>query len=453
MKTKFLLLFLLLFIGISQAQTIKGIVFDSETNRPLNGVHVYTKNEKNVTLTNEKGEFTLKLWSKIDENDLIYFSFLGYKTNSVSYLGALKTYKVFMTKEINTLDGVTIYKKNQLKLRIDYQKLNEMPEAIYSFGSCLVGNKIYTIGGDASFQIDGVKKTIYENPGEENMLKLYKKATSIYNKQIFKPSLNIYNIDTDTWSTSEAVFKKRAYHNVIYDKKEEKIYVIGGKNRSKKGVFEYLDNQIEIFDLEDNTITIDNTNPHPGVDFESFIYEDNIIVMGGSTKIFKNGRINYSKKVHFYNTNSGFWYELQDMPKGKEIKGTLIGDKIYVFGGFDDKTLTQIETYDLITGDWELIGNMNINLKKPAITNFGSDIFLFENKKMFVYNINSKELKEYSIDLSMVASEMLCFNQKLYIVGGYIENEYSIIPSKDMYSIDLKEFEVTKLSNIRSLNE
>ncbi|MFA5974318.1 MAG: hypothetical protein WC780_18360 [Lentimicrobiaceae bacterium] len=31
-------------------------------------------------------------------------------------------------------------------------------------------------------------------------------------------------------------------------------------------------------------------------------------------------------------------------------------------------------------------------------------------------------------------------NNKLYIVGGFVENETSITPSPDLYSIDLSEF-------------
>ncbi|MND90353.1 hypothetical protein D3C80_824310 [compost metagenome] len=71
-------------------------------------------------------------------------------------------------------------------------------------------------------------------------------------------------------------------------------------------------------------------------------------------------------------------------------------------------------------------------------------IYFFENEKIYTYNINTKELKEYLINLPLKASKLYLSDNKLYLFGGYIENYYSKYPSPHLFSIDITEFENTK---------
>ena len=61
--------------------------------------------------------------------------------------------------------------------------------------------------------------------------------------------------------------------------------------------------------------------------------------MGGSIKMSENGSKILHYKVHSYDMNSGYWYELSNMPTAKEVNGILIKDKIYLIGGFNGKEL------------------------------------------------------------------------------------------------------------------
>ena len=220
-----------------------------------------------------------------------------------------------------------------------------MKNGLHSFASTLVDDKIYVFGGDATREIDALKQ-VFQNypqngPGGNMNMNLYYKVASLdlWSLKHYNDDLLIYDIKLDRWSTNKAKFRKRAYHNTIYSNDDSKMYILGGKRYSKNRLFEYLDDKIEVYDIINNTINVDKTNPHQAVDFESFLYKDNIIVLGGSIKEKRNGEKIYIDKVHFYNTKTGLWYDLANMPIAKETKGVLIDDKIYLFGGFNNKSL------------------------------------------------------------------------------------------------------------------
>jgi len=176
-------------------------------------------------------------------------------------------------------------------------------------------------------------------------------------------------------------------------------------------------------------------------------------VMGGSTKLKANEEKEYSDKVHLLNLKTGYWYELNNMPVAKETKGVLINNTIYLVGGFNLKPLSEIETYNLETGEWKVEGQLFKGVERPGLAYNDNIIYIFEEGRIQTYNIVTRELNMYSIDLFQKSSELFYANNKLYIVGGFVEressnttvegsagNETSITPSLELYSIDLNEF-------------
>ncbi|HEY4627816.1 MAG TPA: carboxypeptidase-like regulatory domain-containing protein, partial [Flavobacterium sp.] len=301
---------LILFITplFSFAQNIKGVVMDKKSNLPIENVNVTIKRFNASTLTDEKGKFKLSISTGFQETDSVYFSHIGY-TGKTSNLRELQKneFSIYLDEKIESLEGITLFGKKPLKSKIAFTKLAPSKYALSSFGSILKDNKIYVIGGDASSKTDAWKKVQYEkvDPTMEDYLR---ELSFQFSGQSYKGNLLIYDIKTGLWETSKMKFRKRAYHNL--NEYNEKIYVLGGKRVSANGVFEYLDDKIEVFDIKNQTITVDNTNPHQASEFASFTYNNNIIVMGGSIKMKENGTKEYSNKVHSYDINSGYWYEL-----------------------------------------------------------------------------------------------------------------------------------------------
>ena len=142
---------------------------------------------------------------------------------------------------------------------------------------------------------------------------------------------------------------------------------------------------------------------------------------------------------------TGLWYDLAKMPVAQETKGALINDKIYLIGGYNENPLVSIDSYDLINGKWIKEGNLFNGIVKPAITSKEAIIYFYEDRNFYTYDTNSKELKEYLIDLSLKGSKMYLIDNKLYLIGGFIEEDFSINPSSLVYSIDLEEFNKTKI--------
>lgn len=435
---------LILFPVFSIAQSVIGSVIGKKSNLPIADVNITLKQFDESYITDEKGKFKLKKISKFQENDTLYFSHIGYVSRKIIYKELEdKDFKVFLDEKIEGLDSVTLTfsSSKQLKLKISYSKLAPQKYPLSNFGAVLKDKKIYVIGGDASFTTDAWKKVQYEKV-DPTMEEYIRELKFQFSGQMYNGNLMIYDIDTNEWETSLLKFRKRAFHNL--NEHNDKIFVFGGKRVSVNGVFEYLDDKMEVLDINKQTITVDNTNPHQAATFASFTYNNSLIVMGGSVKMSDNGIKKYSDKVHLYNLSSGYWYELAAMPIAKETSGVLIKNKIYLFGGFNGKPLSAIESFDLVTEKWKTEGNLFCTLNNPAIASNDDLVYLFENGKIYTYSTNTKELKEYLIDLPMKASKLFFYNDKLYLLGGYIENYYSKFPSPNFFSIDSNEFKNTK---------
>ncbi|MDX5586374.1 MAG: carboxypeptidase-like regulatory domain-containing protein [Aureibaculum sp.] len=454
MKNLLLLPFLLLLASYSYSQNIRGKVFDTKTNEPLEGVHVYVKINKEGTFTDQKGRYYLKLKPGIDKNDLIHFSHVGFVLKSFTY-NELKqnNFSVSLALGKINLDEINVVTSYKLKPLIGYNKLASMETGIHSFGSLIKNSKIYVIGGDATIEVDAFRKVISDDP-EQSMYEVIRKsrALAMWEGQYYNDDLYVYDIKLDKWEKRDLKFRKRAHHNINISNEDNKAYILGGKRYSKNGRFIYLDDKIEIFDLKNNTIEIDKTNPHRAVDFESFMYNKNIIVMGGSIKEKKNGKKIYTNKVHIFDTESGLWYDLAKMPVAKETKGVLIDDKIYLFGGFNEKPLSAIESYDLETGKWNKEGELFNEISRPAITHKDNTIYLYDDGKIYTFDIKSKVLKEYLISLNFTSANLYLVNNKLYLLGGFRKDEFSVIPSSDLVSIDLNEFKFTRVRKSKVLN-
>ncbi|WP_431244334.1 hypothetical protein ACQ9BO_08415 [Flavobacterium sp. P21] len=62
-------------------------------------------------------------------------------------------------------------------------------------------------------------------------------------------------------------------------------------------------------------------------------------------------------------------------------------------------------------------------------------------------------MKEYDIDIPLKYSAMYYYNNKLYLLGGRLDNSYSKVPSSKVYSVDVEEFKNTKPYRIKTLSE
>lgn len=453
-KPILVLLLLTLTPIFGHGQNIDGRVLDMDSKQPLENVNVYIENSEVGTATNRKGEFKLSNLSTIHTPDSLTFSRVGYKTVKIGFRELTeKPITVLMQELPSELSEVTVEGKKKLNEKLPFHKLSPLKKGVFAFGSIVVNDSIYVIGGSESFSEDAMRKAMYDasikyiDPSWVDVLnEMEPNGThTAYNNILLT-----YDIQMDEWRATETHFENREQHQI--NKFEEKVFVLGGKRKSKNGKNEYLLNTIEIFDLDSLNIVVDDVNPHQAVDFASFTYKDNILVMGGSVKLNKAGKKVFTDKCRFFNITSGYWYELENMTKAKEVDGALIGDKVYLIGGFDGQALTEIESLDLSTGKWEKEGDLFYAMQRPSTTSHGDTIYIYNFGKLTVFNTLENTLNAYDIDLYLKDPNLLYHKNKLYVLGGYTEELYSKTPSAGLFAIDLDEMGRTKVRDSKELN-
>lgn len=434
-------------------QYIKGRVTDSTSGKAIEDVHIYLDNVEEGTQTNGRGTYYLKFSEELTESTKIYFSHISFRSSEVVYDKSKQTYNVALIPKVNTLNEVELTQKRHLKPYLTFQKMKSMSSRLHAFGSDLIDGKIYVVGGNASFQHDGSKRTLQRLENSElsqlSLDQFLRYSYSNFKTDFFKGDLHIYDLKTNSWERRKDLFKKRAHHDIFHF--DNKLYAMGGINLSVNKKREYLDATIEILDLDSGEITVDETNPHQAVNFSSYVHGANVFVLGGSTKKNRNGTKNYSNKVHLYKISEGFWYELDTMPTAKETSGLLVKDKLYVIGGYNEKPLTTIEYLDLNSEQWTAIGDLFYGISRPALAAHKHVIYIYNNGKFTTFNTISKELHEYFINISVQNSRMHIWNGSIYLLGGLRITDREIAPSSKIYRIELSTFNTTQIRRSKTL--
>ncbi|MFS4468095.1 carboxypeptidase-like regulatory domain-containing protein [Maribacter sp. 2210JD10-5] len=131
------------FIGFSQEEPesldLSAVVVNAQTERPMESVHVVNLNQVFGTITNEKGEFTIRA----AVNDTLYFSFLGFKSQKIRVTNDMFKFedtKISLTELAYALEEV-IVRPYQLTgyLEIDVKNLPINNAYQYSISGLSVG--------------------------------------------------------------------------------------------------------------------------------------------------------------------------------------------------------------------------------------------------------------------------------------------------------------------------
>jgi hypothetical protein len=434
------------------AQNISGEVLDLKTKKPLQNVNIYlTKNTKTGTFTNADGKFSLAL-KAYKKTDSITFSLIGYKKNKTIILSLKdKNNTILLTKKTDSLKEVTFKTKRKQNF-IRFKKIGDIKSNVSSFGSVLIDDKIYITGGDKSSKEEPFRRALtraIEKYPEINYFHIIDNWEPNGTINSYSKELIIYNLKNNTRKIIKDKLQQRAYHQTNFY--NGNLYVLGGKKLNNFTSAEFLENKIEIYNLNNNRVQIDKTNPHKASNFASFIYKGNIITIGGSVAIKKNGLKVFSNKVHQYNIETGYWFLIEKMKTAKEVSGILLNDKIYLIGGFNNKSLNTIESWNLLSGKWSNEGKLFSAAAKPALTSNENTIYIFNRGELIRYNVKKKTLEKYNINLNLKNAEMHFYNNCLYIIGGKTEINFLEAPSSMLFKIDISEFNKTKMNDFKKL--
>lgn len=454
MKINYQILFILLFFNSFSvvSQNVSGKILDADSKNPIENVNVFLSDITSIgTNSDNKGFFSLKIPKKTSRKDSVRFSVLGYKTYTIALNELLQKANIILLKKQTTeLKEVNVSTKRKQNF-IRFKKIGELENSTFSFASILIDDKIYISGGDTSREEDSFKRASrraeekYMIPTFEAVMKEWEPSRS---KKSYSNDFLVFDLKEYKTTKIDKKITARAYHNMVcYD---DELYILGGKYLSGFKKNEYLSNQIEVFNLKNNNIQIDKTNPHQAINFASFVYKGNIVTMGGSIKINKDGTKEYSDKIHQYNIKTGYWFDVGKMKTPKETSGVLFNERFYTFGGFKDTALNTIESWDVTTGEWKQEGELFRNIEKPAIIKHKSLIYIYDYGLFMIFDAKKKTLKSYRINLYVKEAKLHFFKDHLYIIGGFRETEFSKEPSSAIYKIDIAEFNKTKINKSKT---
>jgi hypothetical protein len=436
MKDKLLLLcFLITSHFIFGQHTIT--VLNSKTKEPIQNVHI--KKKKNVYVSDENGKVFIE---KIKDNDRIFLSHVEFYDRDILF-GEIVNESIFLTEKDIRLSEVLITKKK--KKELNFEKLPELEKGLHGFASVLYNDKIYVFGGDKSTLSDGMRMAFQElNEMQDdniNVSELVYRTNRRTSYQGYSNKVHIYDIKNRRWSALEKPVLKRAYHKAVLI--DGKVYLLGGKKLAKNKSREYLIDDIEVFNLKTNNLEKSIDSKQNGINQGVAKIDNSIILVGGSIKKLKKGRLKFSNNVSLYNTKEDKWYTIGKLPDPKETECIKVNDKLFMIGGKGSEKMNRITSFNLKNGKWKIEKVLPRTMKIPAIDKKGDLIYIFDKNFFYVFNTNTNGLKEYKIDLPYESSKMFLVNNKFYLLGGFVKDQYQVKPSKKMYTIDLNELNTT----------
>ncbi len=373
---------------------------------------------------------------KIILNSVCFFFFLALN-------GQIKEKKELENEKLNEIEV-----KGKIKKRasLKYSKVTKLKSHVYAFGSEIIDDKIYVVGGDFSVKVNLGDKILDRTtvPAHEfntkEFFRLLRRHRSSFDS--YSDKLQVYDLNSKEWLKPKIKLGNRAYHNI--NSYNNELYIFGGKRLSKNKKYEYLNEKIEVLNLNSLKVVTDYTNPHQAINFASTVYKNYLIVAGGSAKKNYKKPVEYSNQFHFYDFSTGLWYELPDIPIRKEGKGILVGSKFYLVGGFNGKALKSIESFDFKKGKWKKERNLPVAMSAPGLASKGKYIFIYDKDIILIYDIKKETVLKYHIKLNLNYASMHYYKDALYIIGGVEETDYSKEPLGDIYKVGLNEFNKTE---------
>lgn len=268
----------------------------------------------------------------------------------------------------------------------------EMPSPRYGFGTAVVNNKIYVIGGTDG--INYMSEVLEYDPATDTWTRKADMPTprsdlavAAWNGKIYAlgghSSLAIYDKNeaydpsSDTWTVLTHLYQPN--YSVTAQSVNGKIYIIGGDFRFGSiigGVFEYdiaADAWWDSFSVYYDTVWTDSTYtaydsiiidtinyyaksfmPVYRTSFSSVLQNEDIYVVGGAP-------LNSypTSAVDIYHPESNSWTTTAPMNGPANFPAAVTANGfVYVLGGYENDYLRRVRKYDPLSDTWFVRGDM-----------------------------------------------------------------------------------------------
>ena len=166
--------------------------------------------------------------------------------------------------------------------------------------------------------------------------------------------------------------------------------------------------------------------PEPARNLGLAHYENKVYLFGGSTGTWKNRLgmryFSFSKKLYCYDLSNGNMMELPDMPRGMETDGGIIDGNLYLFGGFDGKSLRWVYKYNIEEKTWTKIKSLKRPLSEYALVQYGQYFIMVgdysRNNQLMVYDTKTESTTYFKTNLQGRRYGASIIDDQLYVFGG-----------------------------------
>lgn len=210
-------------------------------------------------------------------------------------------------------------------------------------------------------------------------------------KDPFRGDIEFYDIENDTWNTSDVSLGRKRYASLeIVD---NKLYIFNGIFRRS------LIDSLEIVDLENTTVSVVRGSPSSARYGGSATFNKEVYSFGGSYDQYR-----FSDRLFKYNPESKRWIELARMPEQKETQGVFVDGILYTVGGygFRGKTSNKIHSYDPKANEWKLFATLPYGLSANALAKNENTIWIAGDYVNLGFiaslNVATKKLTVYKSD-------------------------------------------------------
>ena len=282
----------------------------------------------------------------------------------------------------------------------------DMPTARYNFGTCVVGGKVFAIGGEvdkfgdisiATVEVYDPKTDTWERKADMptarsgvSTLVVDGKIYAIGGAEMKKfqagpgwgysvkllPVVEMYDPIADTWIQKADMPAPRGGGTCVVD---GKIYLIGGANKKQ-----WRSEIVDVYDPATDTWARAKSMNHARSGAAISVVDGKIYAMGGTGwPQIPNHPGPFLSSIEMFDPKTNRWTEKTEMPAPKSgHSANVINGKIYVIGGgFQGNGpyiyLSTVEIYDPETDRWTREPDMPIGKAGHAAEVINGNIYIF----------------------------------------------------------------------------
>ena len=307
--------------------------------------------------------------------------------------------------------------KRVARQQVQLEKMKNMPTGRYGMAAATDGKWIYAIGG-------------YDyNRGMTNRVHGYAMAT----EEWFRLRM-------------PKKFTPKQYLRAVYIPELNGVLMAGGVMHSNDDHADEIcrNPDIEVFDIETKRTYYLAHNENQAK-LGGMAYQDGkLYLFGGSMDItneqHRKPKIHYSSAFTSYDLKTKEWTILPNLPRAMETNGTIAGEYLYVFGGYNGEPHDDIYRYHLSEKTWEHIGEFETPLSAHAVVNYGKYILLAGDytlhDRLIVFDTGSFEWTEYEANYAGRHMSAVVQGNTMYVMGGSNDN-HGLNINRHVYQINL----------------